>query len=656
MPLNLDNSNREGDGLWKWMMSRGRLKFRGRLFSKNLWSQQVFIVGETVKYKDKRPSSWPIAAGVLAVATVGGWFFYSRVLNPSTSAVEVSTIAVERGTIEISVNNSGVVEFGGQQTLKSPTDGTVDRVLVRVGDLVPSGGELITLRQNPEEQTNVAIKPLEIREYQIALANTERKVLEAQDDLKIAQSKLQQLLQENVSRESQLATQEATRREQLLKLETQRPKLGEAQQKLREAQQEFTGLSVAGSQKLQTKLAELNLDIEKQNLTLRSNRLSVIDAQETLATEKQKLLEDQDLAQRGFIAEQDVKTQENSVRSAEFSLHSAEVAVTQTLLDLEKLQLQRGNIEEEVMDELETAQKEVETAQETVRTVEAEIRSAMFELERLEIELDKLRREPNAEVEEARKAVRTAEGQLREVRSQFNQERLKLEREQIAIQNTQEQLAQNIVATPIEATILQVMVKNGDGISRGDNLLTLGDPSQEFVNLQLSTLDASQVKLEQEARVTVIGPNAEIYEGVVHQLSPLAITEDSASTPSSGQASVPATIKLKTPTGSLIPGAQVSVEIIVQQLQDVIMLPIEVIQRDAPKPYIWTVDAQSKVQKQSIELGLEGVTEVEIKSGLKVGEKVVLPPSDQPLEPGMVVTIAEPKEEPSGDGKEGSKR
>ncbi len=149
-------------------------------------------------------------------------------------------------------------------------------------------------------------------------------------------------------------------------------------------------------------------------------------------------------------------------------------------------------------------------------------------------------------------------------------------------------------------------------------------------------------------RVTVIGPNAQIYEGVVHQLSPLAIAEDSGS--SSAQASVPATIKLETPTGSLIPGAQVSVEIIVQQLKDVVVLPIEVIQRDAPEPYIWIVDAQSRVQKQTIELGLEGVTQVEIKSGLKVGDKVVLPPSDVSLEPGMVVEIAK------GDGEEGSEK
>ncbi|MGL5193386.1 MAG: HlyD family efflux transporter periplasmic adaptor subunit, partial [Chroococcales cyanobacterium] len=464
-----------------------------------------------------------------------------------------------------------------------------------------------------------------------------------------------QSLQFSLSRDSQLATLESNRREQFLNLESHRQKLGEAQQKLRDAQQELTRLSAAGSQKLQTRLAELKLDIEKQQLTLNSNRRRVIDEQEKLAAAQQELRETESLAERGFIPEQEVRQQENLLRSAEFSLQEAEMAVTQTLLDLQKTQLQQATLEAELTEELETAQQGVETAQEDVRTVEAQIRSARFELERTEIELDKLRREPNREVEEARKVVREAETKLREVRSQFNQERLQLQREEIAIQNTQEQLAQNIVASPIEATILQVMVNNGDGIGRGDDLLTLGDPAQELVHLQLSTLDASQVQEDQEARVTVIGPNAQMYQAVVYELSPLAITGDSGSSRTAAQALVPATIKLETPTGSLIPGAQVSVEIIVQQLQEVVVLPIEVIQRDAPQPYIWTVDEQSRVQRQSIVLGLEGVTEVEIKSGLEVGDKVVLPPADVSLEPGMVVAIAS-QEEPSGDGEAGSGR
>lgn len=612
-------------------------------------------MGETVKYKDKRRLSWPIAAGVLVVATLGAWVVYSRVLNPSSGAVEVSTIAVERGTIEISVNNSGVVEFGGQQTLKSPTDGTVDRVLVRIGDRVQSGNELITLRPDLNQQTNFATQPLEIREKQLSFANTRRKVGEAEEDLRLAQSKLNQLIQENINRENQLATSQLNRREKLLELENQRQNLGEAQQKLRRLQQELAQLVAAESPTTQTKLSELNLEIQKQELTLLTQRQNVLEAQAKLAADLEELQEIKDLAERGFIPENDVRNQENIVRAARFTLQQAEVAVTQTLLDVDGIQLRRETIEQELADKVETAQNEVETAEAAVREIESQIRRGLLDLERTELELDKFRREPNSELEEAQQAVRDAERQVSDMRSQFNQERLQLERQEISIQNTQEQLAQNIVATPIAGTILQVMVKNGDGIGRGNDLLTLGDPSQEFVHLQLSTLDASQVKVQQEARVTVIGPNAQIYEGVVHELSPLAITGESSSSRSSAQALVPATIKLETPTGSLIPGAQVSVEIIVQQLKEVVVLPIEVIQRDAPQPYIWTVDAQSRVQKKTITLGLEGVTEVEIKSGLAPGDQVVLPPADVSLEPGMVVAIAS-AEEPSEDEEAGSEK
>lgn len=614
-------------------------------------------MGETLKYKDKRRYHWPIAAGILAVASFGAWVVYSRVLNPSAGAVEVSTIAVELGTIEISVNNSGVVEFGGQQTLKSPTDGTVDRVLVQVGDRVQSGSELITLRPDLNQQTNFATQPLEIREKQLSFANTRRKVAEAEEDLRLAQNKLTQLVQENITRENQLATSQLTRREKLLELETQRQKLGEAQQKLRRLQQELAQLVAAESPTTQTRLAELNLESQKQELNLLNQRQNVLEAQAKLAADLEELQEIKDLAERGFIPENDVRNQENTVRAARFALQQAEVAVTQTLLDVDGMQLRRETIEQELVEKVEAAQNEVETAEAAVREIESQIRRGLLDLERTELELDKFRREPNSELEEAQQAVRQAERQVSDMRSQFNQERLQLEKLEISIQNTQEQLGQNIVATPIDATILQVMVKNGDGIGRGNDLLTLGDPSQEFVNLQLSTLDASQVKVQQEARVTVIGPNAQIYEGVVHELSPLAITGESSSSRTTAQAFVPATIKLETPTESLIPGAQVSVEIIVQQLTDVVALPIEVIQRDGPQPYIWTVDAQSQVQKQTLELGLEGVTQVEITGGLEVGDPVVVPPSDVSLEVGMVVsTTEEPQREGNEEGGSGRRR
>ena len=56
-----------------------------------------------------------------------------------------------------------------------------------------------------------------------------------------------------------------------------------------------------------------------------------------------------------------------------------------------------------------------------------------------------------------------------------------------------------------------------------------------------------------------------------------------------------------------------------------------------PKPYVWVRDNQGKAQKQNITLGLEGLTNIEVTSGLRPGATVVLPPTDSKLKPGMPV-------------------
>ena len=55
-------------------------------------------------------------------------------------------------------------------------------------------------------------------------------------------------------------------------------------------------------------------------------------------------------------------------------------------------------------------------------------------------------------------------------------------------------------------------------------------------------------------------------------------------------------------------------------------------------------NAQNKAQKRTVTLGLEGANKVEVKSGLKVGEKIIIPFADVTLEAGTLITEAKDKE------------
>ncbi|WP_375512141.1 efflux RND transporter periplasmic adaptor subunit [uncultured Nostoc sp.] len=243
-------------------------------------------------------------------------------------------------------------------------------------------------------------------------------------------------------------------------------------------------------------------------------------------------------------------------------------------------------------------------------------------------------------------AVRVARANLRDNQAEVRTNALKIESLQLERQLIQQQLQDNIVTAPLNGVVLGVNVEDGDGVELRTNLLTLGDPSKILVKLQLSTLNAAQVKVNQLVRVNAIGPNAKTFSGRLQSLYPQALSaeaqkQDSSSPKQSDQPTVPATVWLDTPTRTLLPGSRVNVEVVLQQRQNVVVLKTDAIVRSQGHPFVWVRDRQNQAQKRTINLGLQGLMAVEVTSSLNPGEQVILPPVEPQLKPGLPVKASE---------------
>lgn len=479
---------------------------------------------------------WLIWSAVLTLAGGGGIFAYTWYQNRPPEPVSVRIMPVKTGTIEDTINESGTVELGNQQTLKSPSEGAVDRILVEPGDRIELGQPLIILR-NPQRETILAKQKLEIQKQKLTVETNVQKIAEASEKLKVAQQTIDRFISK------------------------QNPQL---------------------------------LEIEKRELTLANNRKKTVEAAEKLAAEERKLTELQALLQRGFIAGNEVRSQEDAVRNARSTLREAQFTVSTDIVEIQSLQLQRREKKQELENNLEPAA--------------SELRQAELELSRNERELQRV---------------------------------------EVEYKEKQQELKNNIVPAPITGKILNISVKTGDGVKLGDNLLTAGNPEEELVKLQLSTLNAGRVKPNQLARISVIGPNPKQFLGRVEKLSLQAVPSDNQGNNrgQSSSAAVPATVKLDTPSNTLIPGSQVNIEIVLKQRQNVVILDTEAVARSEAKPFVWVRDSQGKAQKRPVTVGLEGLTQVEITSGLRAGDKVAIAPPEPPLKPGMPV-VEEAKDKP----------
>jgi len=475
------------------------------------------------KHKFNRGVQWLGWSGVITAVAAGGILLYSLAIDRSPEPVSVPRINVKLGRIEDTINESGTVELGSQQTLKSPAEGVVEQVRVQLGGLVKSGQELVILR-NPERETILTKKQLEIQQKEITLARSRQEVVEKEEKLKTAERKLQEF-------DSQMSPEQ--------------------------------------------------LEIRKQELNLANDRAKVTEKEEELAAAEGKLEELKALFDRGFIAANEVRDQEEGVRRAKSALRDARLTVTTKTLETQRLEFQQQQKERELRDAIVSAKLELQKAQ-----------------------------------------------------FQVNNNSSQLQLSQLDYQETKEKLLNSIVTATIDGKILDMKVKKGSVVKVGDELLTLGDPSQELVKLNLSILNATKVKPNQLARINVIGLDDRGFAGRVETVSPQATGGDN----SSGVATVSATVLLSEPSGILIPGSQVSVEIVLQQQEDVVTLPVQAIQRLGKKSFVWVKDNQGLAQKRDVTLGLEGFSTVEVTSGLNPGEEVLLPPPDSKLQPGMPVS------------------
>ncbi len=395
----------------------------------------------------KTGSRWIAAASAIALLGTGSVLAYLFWQQQPPKAVSARVLTVERNTVEETINASGAVELGDQQTLTSPTEGAVEQVFVNSGDRVTAGQTLITLR-NAERET--------------ATTN-------------------QQLL---------IAQQEET-------LQRSRQRIAEAE----------------------VQLAAYRADLERLN----------------------------QLVSEGAIAE------------------------------------------------------------------------------------------TGTEILNKQEQIRNTEAQLRDAQSGADTALLELERLRVEDQKVQQQLRETVVTAPIDGMILNIGVLDGDGVEVRTELLTLGDPAEEVVRLKLSTLDAARVRVGQTARVSVIGPNPEVYMGRVVYLSPLAVTDSSSNGEQSAQSVVTTLVQLDQPTRTLIPGSQVNVEIILEARPNVVALGTETIQRNGEDPFVWVIDDQGQAQQQPVELGLEGLVTIEVTDGLESGDQVIVPSPDQPLTAGTPI-------------------
>lgn len=207
--------------------------------------------------------------------------------------------------------------------------------------------------------------------------------------------------------------------------------------------------------------------------------------------------------------------------------------------------------------------------------------------------------------------------------SQIENARLSLLSAELSLQSSRDQLDNYTVTSPITGTVIEKNYKTGDNLEAGGGYLAvIYDMSKLTFTMKVDELYINRIKVGQEVRVTADALEGEEFTGVVSKININGTTMNGVTT-------YPVTVDIDDPQ-ELLPGMNVSAEILVEHAEHVLTVPVEMVGRGNVVQVLpaGAVDRNgkpdySKLEERTVTLGRNDEDYIEILSGLSEGETVV---------------------------------
>lgn len=198
---------------------------------------------------------------------------------------------------------------------------------------------------------------------------------------------------------------------------------------------------------------------------------------------------------------------------------------------------------------------------------------------------------------------------------------------QASLKQLEEQLSYTTIAAPIDGVVLSRDVQVGDAVSSilvlgstATLVMTLGDTRQVYVKGKVDESDIGQVFLGQPARIKVQSFRNKTFAGRVTKIAPLGVEKDNVTT-------FEVQIAIDNPGGELKANMTANAEIVLEEHKQVLTVPEQAVVYDKDRhASVWVPDEHGKDGHRvvPIKAGLSNGSRIEVVSGLKAGDTVML--------------------------------
>jgi HlyD family secretion protein len=373
-----------------------------------------------------------------------------------------------------------------------------------------------------------------------------------------------------------------------------------------------------------------------------------------------------------------VRTAEQMVDSAETSLsllkeaNKSDIGKAALALELAQLELSRyleGEWEQKIKDarlDVEQADLALQRAQDEVKRSKdlqeknfitmIELRDDEFELTRAEAQFEKAQRNVNilesythvmdtkqreSDVEEAGKELERVrvEAEAKEAEQanlvQARKDELALKKDRL--RRVEEQLKNSKIYAPSAGLVVygsggggrhwdsEDQIKEGVDVRKNQTILRLPNTALMKVTMRVHEAKVGKIRIGLPANVVVEGMRTQHFTGMITNIAVLADSQNRWLNPELKEYTTEITLDQN--EADLKPGATAHVEVLVDELADVLAVPIQCVYRRGHQTYLFVEDGKT-AKPVKVTTGLASEEFVEVRNGVNPGDKILLAVSD----------------------------
>ena len=228
----------------------------------------------------------------------------------------------------------------------------------------------------------------------------------------------------------------------------------------------------------------------------------------------------------------------------------------------------------------------------------------------------------------AREAIDQQKKELAVLKGEAQVSAAQITKARASVAEARDRLSETRILAPSAGTILERSINPGQVITAGtaqggQTLLTLADLSRLFIRVKVDEADVAKLKPGQSVRITADALQGQTFTGQVLRVAPQGKVESNVTV-------FEVVVEVgKEGLGQLRPMLTANVVIHVDDVKDVLLLPRRAVQQRGPK---FVVNVEGKGE-QPVEVGLTDDRQIQIRSGIAEGARVVVAASTRTKSP-----------------------